>query len=122
MRGQSCRKEDLACGGSALVLWYLPGFALFVGLAWVEARPWLWIPAFLVMGIACLVNAARCGRLHCFLTGPLYLLSAAYVGLAAVGLLPKIRPGVFLLGVLSIAALACLAERPLGMYRKQKGV
>ncbi len=25
---------------------------------------------------ACVVNAARCGRLHCYVTGPLYLLLA----------------------------------------------
>lgn len=100
------------------MLWCLPTGALIVGLSLAEARAWLWIPAFLVMGIACLVNAARCGRLHCFVTGPIYLLSAVYVGLAAVGLLP-IRPGVFLLAVLGITALACLADRPLGMYRSK---
>ncbi len=118
MSGQSCRKEDLACGSSALVLWYLPTLALFVGLAWVEARPWLWIPALVVMGVACLVNAARCGRLHCFATGPIYLLAALYVSLATVGLAPM-RGGLFLLVVLGITIVACLAERPLGTYRKR---
>jgi hypothetical protein len=28
------------------------------------------------MGIACLINARRCGRLHCFVTGPLFLAGA----------------------------------------------
>jgi len=28
------------------------------------------------MGGACLVNAVRCGRLHCYVTGPFFLLGA----------------------------------------------
>jgi hypothetical protein len=115
---QGCQAQDLACGKSAILFWCLPAFALFIGFGWTEARPWLWIPAFLVMGIACVVNAARCGRLHCFVTGPIYLLAAVYVALAAFGLLPM-RPGIFLLIVLGITTLACAAERPLGTYRNR---
>jgi hypothetical protein len=37
---------------------------------------WLWVPALVVAGSACLANASRCGRLHCFITGPLFLLAA----------------------------------------------
>jgi hypothetical protein len=29
------------------------------------------------MGAACILNALRCGRLHCYLTGPFFLLMAA---------------------------------------------
>jgi hypothetical protein len=43
----------------------------------------LWAPAFLVAGISCLVNARRCGRFHCFMTGPLYLLAAVATVAAA---------------------------------------
>jgi hypothetical protein len=116
--GQVSRKNDLVCGGSAILLWWLPTCALFVGLSWREVRPWLWIPAFLVMGVACLVNAARCGRLHCFVTGPAYLLAALYAALAAADLAPM-RPGTFLLVMLGITILAFLAERSLGTYRKR---
>jgi hypothetical protein len=28
------------------------------------------------MGVACIVNALRCGRVHCYLTGPFFLLMA----------------------------------------------
>jgi len=100
------------------MLWWLPAAAIFVGLSWAEARPWLWIPAFLVMGAACVVNAAQCGRVHCFVTGPTYLLAALYVTLAAGGFV-SLRPGVFLVVVLAITILAFLAERPLGTYRKR---
>jgi hypothetical protein len=36
----------------------------------------VWPLAFLVMGIACLSNAVRCGRVHCFFTGPVFLIAA----------------------------------------------
>ena len=39
-------------------------------------RNWIWIVALLWMGGACLVNAVRCGRLHCYVTGPFFLLGA----------------------------------------------
>ena len=29
------------------------------------------------MGVACIANAARCGRTHCHLTGPFFLAMAA---------------------------------------------
>ncbi len=51
------------------------------------------------------VNARRCGRLHCYITGPVYLLAAIYVALAAVGIVP-IRPGIFLLTVFAVTMLA----------------
>src|SRR3989442_15948432 len=37
----------------------------------------IWTLAFTVMGIACVVNAVRCGRVHCYFTGPFLLLLAA---------------------------------------------
>jgi hypothetical protein len=115
---QGSQKADLVCGKSAILLWCLPAFALIIGLNWAPARAWLWIPAFLVMGVACLVNAAQCGRLHCFVTGPVYLLAAIYVALAAFGFVPM-RPNIFLLIVLGITICAFAAERPLGTYRNK---
>ena len=113
---QLSQKADLVCGKSAIMLWYLPAFAIIVGLNWAAARAWLWIPAFLVMGVACSVNAARCGRLHCLVTGPVYLLAAIYVALAAFGLVPM-RPNMLI--VLGVTICAFVAERPLGTYRNR---
>ena len=39
-------------------------------------------------GVACVVNAARCGRVHCYITGPLYLLAAVATLLAGMGFVP----------------------------------
>ena len=35
----------------------------------------VWPIAFSIMGIGCVVNASRCGRVHCYFTGPLFLLA-----------------------------------------------
>ena len=115
MSEQSCETRDLARGRGALLLWCLPIVALIVGLNWQKARPMLWIPALLVMAAACIANAARCGRRHCYVTGPVYLLAAVYVALSVLSLAPM-RPGVFLFVVFAITAVACLAEGPFGKY------
>ncbi|MGH9605776.1 MAG: hypothetical protein ACRD3N_08750 [Terracidiphilus sp.] len=117
MPEESCHSRDLACGRSALLFWGLPGVALIVGADWRHGLL-LWIPAFLAMGVACLVNAARCGRVHCYVTGPLFLLAAVYASLSVAHLVPM--PAViFLLSIVAVLVLAKLAEFPLGRYRKR---
>jgi hypothetical protein len=117
MSEQSCKATDLDRGGSAVLLWYIPTAALIAGAYWHRFTLLLWIPALLIMGAACLANAARCGRLHCYVTGPLFLLAAMYVVLWGFHLVPM-RPGIFLYSILGITVLAYLAEIPLGKYRK----
>ena len=114
---ECCDGKDLARQKIGILLWCLPTIALFAGLFLATLRPWIWIPAFLIMGIGCLMNASRCSRLHCYITGPIFLLAAIYVGLSAMSIVP-IRPGIFLFSVLAIAMLACLAELPLGRYKR----
>lgn len=60
---------------------------LLVGVLWADARAPLWIVAFLVGGSACVANAARCGRAHCYLTGPLYLGLAVVSALIGLGVM-----------------------------------
>ena len=109
--------KDLVRQKTGILLWCLPTTVLVAGLSWAKLRPWIWIPAFLIMGVGCLMNASRCGRLHCYITGPVFLLAAIYVGLSTMSIVP-IRPGIFLFSVLAIAMLACLAELPLGKYKR----
>lgn len=112
-----CKPNDLLSHKSGIFLWCLPIAAVIVGSSWPSMRTWLWIPAFLIMGIGCLVNARRCGRLHCYFTGPVFVLAAIYVALAAANVVP-IHPGLLLLTVFAVSILACLAELPLGRYKK----
>ena len=118
MSEPSHKSSDLACGGSALLLWGLPVAALIVGANFPNVRLLLWIPAFLVMGAACSVNAARCSRLHCYVTGPLFLLGAIYLVLWGFHVAPM-QLNIFLNSIVGIALLARLAEFPLGKYRKR---
>lgn len=117
MPAQNCETSDLAGGWSAVLLWGVPVIALVMGSYFPRVRLVLWLPALLAMGVACLRNAARCGRVHCYVTGPLSLLAAVYVALSAFHIVP-IEPGMFLNILLAVAVLACLAEIPFGKYRK----
>lgn len=42
---------------------------LITGIIWAGALSW--------MGLACLKNARQCGRIHCYFSGPYFLVSAA---------------------------------------------
>lgn len=99
-----------------MFLWCLPALAVVAGLLWTARLKWLWVPAFLVMGFGCLVNASRCGRVHCYIAGPVFLLAAGYVALTAWRQIP-FPPGIFLDAVVALVALAFLVEIPLGKYR-----
>jgi len=74
--GGGCSRRDLLGGWWAFALWCLPTAAIVAGVFLPGPRAALWIPSFAVMGVACLVNARACGRRHCRITGPLFLLAA----------------------------------------------
>lgn len=80
MNAQECQGErratDLVGSPLGWVLWGLPIVPFVAGIVWAEARAWRWVPCLLVAGNACLANASRCGRLHRFVTGPVFLLGA----------------------------------------------
>lgn len=117
---QCCASNDMVGNNIAWLLWGVPLVLFVVGAFWPVGRVGLWIPAFVVAGGACLVNAARCGRLHCYVTGPLYLLGAAATGLTALGYVPvtyrQIAIAMFV-GTL----LAYVPERVRGKYAHSKG-
>jgi uncharacterized membrane protein YoaK (UPF0700 family) len=75
-----CASHDFASSRTGLVIWGLPGLLVLAGVAFPGARALLWAVGFFAAGAACGANARRCGRTHCYVTGPLYLaLSAASV-------------------------------------------
>ena len=77
----NCAKRDLVGSRLALLVWCVPSLLIVIGIVWSVARSWLWIPSFTVMGLACFMNARRCGRLHCHFTGPLFLFAAGVTAL-----------------------------------------
>ena len=75
--------------GTGFVWWCLP---LVVGLAAnfftlsPRATAIIWMVSFVWMGTGCILNARRCHRLHCYISGPAFLLGAAALGLFAAGI------------------------------------
>lgn len=60
----------------AFLVFWLPAIAIVAsGSSHVSdaVRTMVWPGALITMGAACTVNATRCGRLHCYFTGPVFL-------------------------------------------------
>ncbi len=84
------RIDLVAVPRTQLVLWRLPTAAIIASSVVKDSplKAGIWTVAFGQMGVACLVNATRCGRLHCYFTGPLFLLGSVASALRGLRLLP----------------------------------
>jgi hypothetical protein len=77
--------------GMGFVWWCLP---LGIGVASScfaisgRAASLVWMVAFLWMGTGCILNARRCHRLHCYISGPAFFLGAAALAWLAAGIAP----------------------------------
>lgn len=121
---------DLLRSRWALLLWWLPtavivigGVDIRVGNADYPGNTWhtmLWTGSFAVIGVSCLVNARRCGRRHCYYTGPLYVGLAAASLLFGMGFLPLGPHGwemIALAAVVGALVFWCVMENVAGRYR-----
>jgi len=73
-----------------------------------------------VWSVACLANARRCGRVHCYFTGPFFLVVALVAALLGVGLVPPSASAWNVLGAVLVGGatlLIVLPERIVGKYR-----
>ena len=117
---KSCQRNDLVNQRVAWLLWGIPiGLFLIGSFVGPLPRTLLWAPALLVAGAACVVNALHCQRLHCYLTGPLFLAAGVVTllrGLEVV-LLPWSWIGAAVVGG---ALLAHVPEWLRGKYRVAK--
>lgn len=82
----NARSTDWVRGMRGCLIWGIP-------LAFLAISPerWLvlaWPAVLVVVGVLCLVNARRCGRVHCYVTGPYFLLLAVLGLLYGIGRLP----------------------------------
>jgi hypothetical protein len=72
-----------------LVWWCLP---LAIGVAgnYFASSPrvagFVWIVSFVWMGTGCILNARRCHRLHCYISGPAVFFGAVALALFAAGI------------------------------------
>ncbi len=107
--------KDLVRSRAAWLLWCAPVVLVLVGALFPSVRAALWIPALSVMGAACLYNARRCGRLHCHITGPLFLGGAVATAVDAAGII-TIGWAWILIALVAGTALGYGFERVRGPY------
>lgn len=75
---------------AAAVIW-LPVLALIVSGFLNVDQTWrtiVWAAALTVMAAGCIVNALRCRRVHCYLTGPFFLMMAIVILARGLGSAP----------------------------------
>jgi len=121
----NCKSRDiLSSWWRVFILYWLPAIAIVVAGAPAISSGWrtvVWTVALATMGVACIVNALRCGRVHCYLTGPFFLLMALIAVSHGLGILRLGGNGWNALGLITLIgtiALWCLPEMFLGRYRR----
>ena len=122
----TCKSRDILSSRlRVFLLYWLPAIAIVVAGVPAISSGWrtvVWTVALGTMGVACIVNALRCGRVHCYLTGPFFLLMALIALSYGLGMLHLGGNGWNLLGLMTLIgaiALWCLPEMLLGKYRKR---
>jgi hypothetical protein len=80
--------QDPRKRGFTMAVWVVPGvlLAIATGIG-VPGLAILWVVVMTFMGAACLINARRCRRLHCYITAPYFLLLALVALLFGLGLI-----------------------------------
>lgn len=113
-------KTDLLRSLWLLPLWVLPVALIIIGSALGPViHTAFWTAGFAIIGGACMLNAHRCGRRHCYYTGLLYLLAALACLLYGVG---AVQLGVsgwdWIAGIAFGACVifCCVLEPALGKY------
>ena len=122
---EKCARRDLVANARTLtLLWVLPVTTILT-TGYLADAEWVitisWTLSLLVMGVACLANARGCGRIHCYFTGPFFLLMALVSLAYGIQLLPLGRNGWGILGsaLLSGSVLLCVVPELLrGRYRR----
>jgi hypothetical protein len=89
----------------------------FLGLS-LARTALIWAVAFAWMGTGCVLNALRCGRLHCYISGPVLWLGAIAAALAGFGVVPGRNALGYVINLTAgLTVLSFLSEWVWGMYR-----
>jgi hypothetical protein len=117
-RGQ--QQRELLCRGTKMFLfWCLPSFVFALGFFVSPGlRTVLWTLSLGFMGTLCLLNASRCGRIHCYFTGPFFILGAVTslgygIGLSGWKWIGNIT-------IIGAIVLSSIPELVLGRYRRNR--
>ena len=124
----TCKSRDLLSSPwLAFLVFWLPAISIAATAKFGFGDGWravVWTVALVIMGTACTVNALRCGRVHCYITGPFFLAMALFTLLYSLGALRLGRNGWSVIGVTILVgsiALCCVPELLLGKYKRNRG-
>ena len=112
------RRADWAHGVRGCLTWGIPVVLLIISPVRYFVIVWPTLLTF--MGVACLLNARSCGRIHFYVTGPFFLLLAGVGLLYGLGVLPLGVTGWSTLSVALVigsAVFICVPEGIFGRYR-----
>lgn len=111
-------RTDWASGLRGCLIWGTPAAVLIMSP--VQYLVIAWPAALTFMGLACLLNARSCGRVHCYVTGPFFLLLALVgflYGLHVVSLGKRGWSVLSIALVLGSVVFICVPEWLFGRYR-----
>lgn len=117
----SCMKAtraDWASGLRGCLTWGIPAVVLIISP--LQDFVIVWPIVLTVMGLACLLNARRCGRIHCYVTGPFFLLLALVGLLHGLDVMPLGARGWSKLSIALVVGsviFICVPEWLFGRYR-----
>jgi len=117
--------NDWARGLRLFLIWGVPAAILLVTAFLAGRYRVIFWPILLTwMGSACLLNAHRCRRLHCYLTAPFFLSLAVISLLHGSGVLALGARGWLMLSIALFVGgplLIYVPERAFGRYRMRGG-
>ena len=99
--------------GAGFFWWCLPlgvGFAANFLQLLARTSAIIWAFLFVWMGTGCILNARRCHRLHCYISGPAFFVGAAALGLFAAGMLTFVSTNNIIGMTLAVALLSFVPE------------
>ena len=113
-------RDWISSSRSYMIAWGLPAMLLVGGAFLIDlsVRTVIWAISLAWMGVACLMNAARCGRMHCYFTGPFFLFMAVAVLLHGFQVIWLGTDGWKWLGVMIVAGAAVLWWGPESIWGK----
>jgi hypothetical protein len=121
MTDTAASHKDWARQPSTIVFWW--GLPIAAGAAAgflhlpFRAAAGVCAVSFAWMATGCLLNARRCHRVHCYISGPVLLLGAVIAGLVASGL-ADLGPHLFSNVVSAILVLALLSFVPEMVWKR----
>ena len=122
MTSNACEQNDWCRSTtSSIVAWGIPIAGLILSSS--LARSWMpivWPVSLIWMGTACLLNVRRCGRLHCYTTGPFFYIMAvisALHGFEVVDLGPSGWSWISGITIVGGVGLTWVPELVFGRYR-----